>query len=276
MKRSAGKMFVKIFTRSIIVVAILLTTCVLSYKAAVYIFQPKEEAELAYQDDVITDESDNNVKVEEIAKNLIFCYDDKSKNINKIVLEILNAKKNKLTYLTIPVNTKLTVSNSLYKRMMVDRPEIPQVLKLSALTKYLDFKKKFGYGTKITQELIGAEINYYTVIPQSLYETIFTDREVKSQDGQESVMQQVFTDDFRKHLKTLDSKKKLKAYIKELSSDVKSNLSAANKVKYADNYFNALTNDISYDVIMGINQNSGYTVDLEAAAKQLAQASSAQ
>lgn len=269
MKRSAGKMFIRIFTRSIIVVAILLTTGLISYKAAVFLFQPKEDGEVAFQDDILTENDDSSAKVEEIAKNLIFCYDDKTKDINNIVLEILNSKKNKLTYLTIPVNTKLTVSNTLYKQMIVDCPEIPQVLKLSAISQYLDFKKQFAYAVKITEELVGMDINYYTAIPQSVFDTIFTEKEVNRQDGQEAVTMEVFREEFNNHLKTLDSKKKLEAYIKEMSYDIKSNLSVANKIKYAGSYFNTLADGISFDLIAGNNQNSGYVVDIEAAAQQL-------
>lgn len=227
-----------------------------------------EDSTVAYQQETVTDQ----IQVKEneaVTKNLIICYDDKTKEFTNLVLEVLNSNNNKLTYITIPVRTGLTLSKTLYQKIELDYPEVPQVMKLSTISKYLDFNSAFDYEMQIVEELLGISIDYYTAMPLSVYETIFTDQYIKQEDGYDSVPMEVFSKDFKNQLATFDQKDKLSAFIKELYSSLQSDYTYEDKMNYIDNYYQAELNGATFDLINGKNLNNDYEIDREAAAQQL-------
>ena len=249
--------------------AMLLTAGILSYKAVVYFGQPKEkDVVVAYQNETV---SEDNIKpgADGMIKNLIFCYNDDTKEINKIVLEVLDSDNKQLSYITIPISTQFTMSASLYKKLVLDYPEIPQVLKLSAISKCFDFDKEFTNGVLIIRDLLKTEINYYTAIPQSSYDKIFAEKDIKQADGNAAIPEEVFSNEYKDFLKTLDTKKKLQAYIKDIYPTLKSGITLKEKIKYIDSYYKITSNKITFDLLKGNNQNSAYVIDPTLAVSQL-------
>jgi hypothetical protein len=125
MKRNAGKLFFKGFIRSFFIVTIILGAGVLSYKATMHFWKtPKEEAVVAYKEQAV-EEHITTARVDDVSKNLIYCYDETTNEINKIVLEIFSCKNNRLTYITLPVRSQITISDTLYRDLVLVNPEIP-------------------------------------------------------------------------------------------------------------------------------------------------------
>lgn len=259
----------KVFKRSLIVVIVLTITGVLSYKAAMMFWQPSED-QTGITDELHTVTADT-VKASEkgVSKNLIYCYDKKAKEITKIVLEILNSNDNKLTYITIPVRTECTLPNALYEKLTLDAPEMPQVLKLSTLTKYLSVKKAYADGAKIIGELLETNINYYTAIPKNIYETIFQEKSIKQDKDYDAVPQEVFTNEYKTLVSSLDSKNKVSDYMEEMYPKLKSNLSLKKKKTLAKSYSEISASSITFDLIKGTNLNNGYVIDESLALEQL-------
>ncbi len=269
MKHNAEKLFVRIFLRSILVVSILLVTGVLSYKAAMVFWQKdseKEETAFQYNADTqgISDEIAGG-----ITKNLICGYDEESKEITRIVLEVFDAGNHKLSYVTIPVNTELTISSTLYKKLTLDDPKIPQVIKMSTIMKYLEPDKAFEDEVLIAQELLGIDINYYTAIPTNLYETMFHSKKINQSDGYDSVMMETFTKEFNESITNLDTKEKLSTYIKDIYPDLLTDLTLEDKMKFINYYTLLSINDISFDLIRGKNLNYAYEIDTVQASEQI-------
>lgn len=269
MKRNAGKMFVRIFFQSFFIVAVLLLTGILSYKAVMHFWHPKsKEAETAFQEDV-TSVGATDEDIDGKAKNLIYCYDEETNEITNIVLQIWNDNNKKLTYVSIPVRTQLTISNSLYKKIILDDPEIPQVMKLSTITKYLDTEKAYEDETKIIEELLGTEINYYTTIPKVIYDTIFTQKNIEQSDNYDSVPMEIFSSKYKNKMKKLDTKDKLQKYIEEIYPDLQTNLTLEDKLNSLDLYDEISMSDVTFDLIKGNNFNNAYVIDTSLAAQQL-------
>jgi len=269
LKHNAEKLFVRIFLRSILVVSILLVTGVLSYKAAMVFWQKdseKEETAFQYNADTqgISDEIAGG-----ITKNLICGYDEESKEITRIVLEVFDAGNHKLSYVTIPVNTELTISSTLYKKLTLDDPKIPQVIKMSTIMKYLEPDKAFEDEVLIAQELLGIDINYYTAIPTNLYETMFHSKKINQSDGYDSVMMETFTKEFNESITNLDTKEKLSTYIKDIYPDLLTDLTLEDKMKFINYYTLLSINDISFDLIRGKNLNYAYEIDTVQASEQI-------
>lgn len=267
MKRNAGKVFAKLFFKSFFVVIFLLLTGVLSYKAAMLYWQPKsEDTKTAFQENT---SPDGIVKVDNqgVSKNLICCYAEDTGDITKLILEIFDSEEHKLTYLTIPVKTQLTISNTLYQRLILDDPEIPQVLKLSTITKYLDTDEAYNDEVMIVEELLGTDINYYTAIPKETFDTMFKDKAVTQSDQYDAISMEVFSGDYKKLLNSLDSRDKIEAYIKELYPKLQSNLTLENKLDFMDAYEKTSQKDISFKLIPGDNMNSEYVINKDQTAQ---------
>jgi hypothetical protein len=301
MKKSAGKQFVRSFIKSVFVVLILITVGASTYivvtqflnipaPGAAEAFKQKEQVSIT------------EAKVEDISKNLIYCVDEKTGEINKILLEIFHCGNKKLTYLTIPVRTQFTMTNTLYQELVPVNPAIPQIIKLSGITKYFDETSQYEYGVLLIEDLLKIKVSYYTVIGQSVYETMFVteeietakeaEQEVKTSDGQEpdgqeeadrdetqsetqaaaprSVPREVFSEDYITFLHTLNTAEAISNYIEDSYSSLQSNLTVTQKMNYLDGYSQTPIENVSFEVICGANQNSAYILDKEKTSLQIA------
>jgi hypothetical protein len=305
MKKSAGKQFVGSFIKSIIIVLILITVGASTYivvtqflnisgPGAAETFKEKEP------------ESITEAKVEDISKNLIYCVDEKTGEINKILLEIYHCGNKKLTYLTIPVRTQFTMTNTLYRELVPINPAIPQIIKLSGITKYFDETSQYEYGVLLIEDLLKIKVSYYTIIGQSIYETMFVteeiktvnepEQEVKNSDIQEpdsqeeaereeadrdetqsetlatvprSVPREVFSEAYITFLQTLNTAEEISNYIEDSYSSLQSNLTVTQKMNYLDSYSQTPLENVSFEVISGADQNSAYILDKEKASLQI-------
>ena len=280
MKKSVSKMFIHGFVKSIFIVAFLMGAGVLSYKVTMHLWKPgEEEAVVAYKEKPVP-ESITKARIDSISKNLIYCYDEDTKEISKMILEIFHCEKKQLTYITIPLRTQLTMSDTLYRELVLIYPEIPQVMKLSSMAKHMDLDKVFEYGVMITEDLLDISISYYTVIPRSTYDTIFVEKnenliweeETGTTNSEIQVLPvETFDEDYIKFIKTLNDAEKVSTYIENLYPMIQSNLSLHEKMNYLESYCETPINHISFDLIKGEDQNSAYIIDNESASKQLRQ-----
>lgn len=282
MQRRAGRIFIKGFLLSFIIVVPLLGVGILAYQLTMKTLRaPEEGAIIAYQEETVPD-SVTKAAAEDISKNLIYCYNEDTREITKLVLEVFHSKNRQLTYITIPMRTQLTMSDSLYREMVLINPEIPQVMLLSSMVKYLDSDTVFDYGVLIMEDLLGIDISYYTAIPQSIYDTIFTDKaaatgEGDASDGEEGgpsgqlLPVETFTEEYMESLKEIRTPEELSAYIESVYPAVSSNLSVQDKMKYLESYLATPLSNISFELIKGDDQNSAFLIDEGQASERLKQ-----
>jgi len=276
MKKSAGRMFLKGFLISLIFFALIIGIGTQSFRIVMHFFDVKNEVT-----DVIeiipTDREQTGIteaRLDDVSKHLIFCVDDSDGSIKKLVLEIFNCAAHKLCYITIPIKTQFTISPSLHKELVLVKPSIPQFLKLSAITTYIPGETAYEYGVLMIEELLNISISYYSVVPQRVYDTVFateiTDREAKTgENPQKTYPREIFSPDFLEFLHTIKTETQLRNYIKEIYSEIYSNLPLEDKLYYMESYLNTPGENISFEVIAGEDSNSAYTVDEAAAENQL-------
>jgi len=68
---------------------------------------------------------------EEIPVTVYYIMEEDSKKISGIYVEVFPTADNTVYYLEIPADTKVTLSEELYKNLQAYAPELPQYLKLS-------------------------------------------------------------------------------------------------------------------------------------------------
>lgn len=79
----------------------------------------------------------------------------------------------------------------------------------------------------------------------------------------------MFSEEFLEYLSTIDTETKLSTYIKELYTQVDSNLSLADKLNYMESYIKTPGKNIVFELIAGEDSNSAYNIDIAKAKEML-------
>lgn len=274
MKKSAGKIFVRGFIRSLIFFIIFAAISVATYILLMHYFGVEDARVMETIPSVKRKTTITEAKIDDVSKQLIYCVDEETGDITKLLLEIFDCENTRLYYITIPIKTQLTLSDSLHSELVLIKPSIPGFLKLSAITGYLPKENVYDYGVLMIEELLDIQISYYTAVPKSIYDTVFETEIIKqsasSEPGSENAFpREVFTEEFLEHLHTIKTETQLHNYIEGLYTKIKSNLSFEEKLNYMEGYLNTPGKNIVFELIAGEDSNSAYTIDKFLAAKQL-------
>lgn len=290
-KKSLFAIFISKFIRTLLVLLLLVAVGFSSYKITQYYYKITDADSSIKSDSAIKDLV-NDSNVEEISRNLLYSMDEDDGTINHMVLEIFNTNTGNLDYITIPIKTNLTISNELYKKLYAANKDVPQIVTLDRLTEYFDSDSVCAYGVIILEDLLDVDINYYTEVPESLYETFFETREREisynnnvntessdnttgetdsAQDSDTSsndntagaVEVEVLTDSIREEISNLTSVEDWESFIKDNYENINSNLSVKNKLKYAEDYKNANFDYVYYHRLYGEMTEDSFTVDVD-------------
>lgn len=283
-KQTAKSMFIRGFLQSFFIVAILLTAGIVGYQTTMKLWMVEEEPDLMAEEPESTPISITTPSIDEVSKNLIFCYDAETHVISKLILEVFHCERKQMTYITIPTSTQFTMSDVLYKKLIAVQPSIPQIIRLSTMTRYLDASVIFDYGVLMVEDMLGLEISYYTVLPVKLYQSVYEEKSIpdgisasslligESEQQQEtSVEAEVFTQKYLEYLETIESAEELSTYIEEVYASLQSNLALEEKMNYLESYCKTSEEDVSFTRIAGEDRNSGFVLDREKARQQLQQ-----
>lgn len=261
-RKSAKSMLIKGFLRSFFIVAILLGAAVAGYQATLKIWAVEGNKDPIMVTATPSPEPITTPSVDDISKNLIYCYDKEDNRISRILLEIFNCDERQLAYITIPISTKLTMSDTLYRKLKVIRPEIPQIIRLSAITKYLSEDTVFDYGVLMVEDLLGTKLSYYTVIPEDLFTEMFEEQE-------QPIPTQVFTKAYTEKIGKLNTEEEINAYLEEIYPRISSNLSLQDKLNYVESYLRTPIDRVIFMRLAGEELNSGFEMDTLKAALQI-------
>ncbi len=274
MKKGAGKIFAIGFLKSLLFFVLLTTISVASYKLVMHFYGMEDIKVIETIPSVKKHTAITEARIDDVSKQLIFCVDEDTGDIKKLILEIFDCENVMLYYITIPIKTQLTLSESLHRELVLIKPSIPGFLKLSAITGYLPKETVYDYGVLMIEELLNIQISYYTVVPQSIYDTVFETEIIKPkanirQSLEKLFPREVFSNEFLEYLHTIKTETQLSNYIEELYAKIKSNLSFEDKLNYMDSYLTTPGKNIVFEVIAGENSNSAYTINELSATKQL-------
>ena len=294
--QSAKRMFIRGFLQSFFIVAILLTTGILGYQTTMRLWWI-DPGEVGMREVTVPTTMPVTVaKVDEVSKNLIFSYNSDTHIINKLILEVFHCERKQLTYITIPLSTQFTMSDILYKRLIAVQPSIPQVFRLSTMTRYLGSEQVFDYGVLLLEDMLNLDISYYTVLPVDLFQAVFEEQsimdgmtavhllegiadplteeqqgnnEIDGMQGQQPIVAEVFTKEYMEEMEAIHSVEELSTYIETIYDDLVSNLSVREKMNYLESYSKTSWNDIRFTRIAGYDRNNGFVMDENQVLRQL-------
>ncbi|MDF2908014.1 MAG: putative rane protein [Herbinix sp.] len=290
-KRTAKSMFIRGFLQSFFIVSILMAAGAFGYQMTMKLWMIEPEEIEITEEPVPTPIPITSPTVDEVSKNLIFCYDSETHRINKLVLEIFHCENKQMTYITIPMSTQFTMSDILYKKLITVQPSVPQIFRLSTMTRYLDPEVVFDYGVLMIEDMLELDVSYYTVLPIELYQAVFEERSVpegirannlqastnkkesstEKKDTTEAklIVAEVFQQEYVPILEKIESVEELSTYIEDMYDKLQSNLTLREKMNYLESYSKTSLEDISFTRIAGNDRNSGFVVDERLVLEQL-------
>lgn len=249
-KNSLFSLFMRRFIKSFLVIIMLLGIGYGSYRISLLYYQTVKPPREAQSNDLV-DKIVNNVKVDDISKNVIYRVNAKTGKITGIVLEVFNTYTYNLDYITIPVETQYTITNETYQKLCAVNSGSPQIIKLSDLNKYFDVKNRYAYGEIILEDMLSIDLNYYTVMNEKNFDSIF--------ENKQGVV--VLSDDFLYSVSSIKEKEQLEEKITTLYKKMNSNLSANNKLKYVNSYMNISPDFIYYHSLYGMYDGNIFSID---------------
>lgn len=146
----------------------------LSYRLSLFFFQETGGVERSTQYQHVMEINTGNE-----SSNLIYSYDEKTQEIKAMVLELFDMGTKNMTYITIPVNTAVTLSDKTFQEYRKINPNIPRSFCMKDLNKYFDGDVAYEYGILILQEDLPVDIGYFTAFTSTEFDKLF-ERKVKS------------------------------------------------------------------------------------------------
>lgn len=167
-KKSIGMIILRNFLKTLGVMLLFVVVGVLSYYLTMLYYNKTGRTERSTQyTHAITVNTGNE------SSNLIYSYDEKTKKIKAVVLELFDENTKNLSYVTIPANTQITISTDTYSDLIKVSQKLPQVAKLSDINEYFTGDVAYEYGILILQDTMDVDIGYFTAMPTEEFDKYF-------------------------------------------------------------------------------------------------------
>lgn len=114
---------------------------------------------------------------ESLLITVMYEMEEDSKKISGIYVEVFHVGKESVTYLEVPEDTKINLSEELYKSLQTYAPELPQYLKLSNMAE--SFSAEYGLVgcNRILSEVLGISLGEYVRADKESLAAWFTAQE---------------------------------------------------------------------------------------------------
>ncbi len=140
----------------------------LSYRLSLFFFQEMGRVERSTQYQHVMEINTGNE-----SSNLIYSFDEKTKEVKAMVLELFDKGTKNMTYITIPVNTVVTLSDKSFQEYRKLNPNVPRSFPMADLNKYFEGDVAYEYGILILQEDLPIDIGYFTAFASTEFDKLF-------------------------------------------------------------------------------------------------------
>lgn len=166
--RSIAQIILITFFKTIGIIVLLLGVGVLGYYLTMLFLKQTMRVERSTQYEHVIDINTGNE-----SSNLIYGFNEKTNEVEAMVLELFDSNTKNLTYITIPVNTQITISSKQYGDLLEKSGQLPQVVQMSKIKDYFSGDVAYEYGILILQEEFRADIGYFTAMPMAEFNKCF-------------------------------------------------------------------------------------------------------
>lgn len=98
---------------------------------------------------------------EKVSVTVYYVMPENSKKISEIYIEVFRSGSSEVSYVRVPADTKITLSEELFKSLQTYAPELPQHLKISNMAE--NFSTEYGLTgcNRILSEVLGISFKEY-------------------------------------------------------------------------------------------------------------------
>ncbi len=174
-KQSVARIILKTFLKTIGIIVLFIGVGVLGYYLTMLYLKQTARVERSSQYTHVI-----NVNTGNESSNLIYSFDEKTKKIEAMVLELFDETTKNLVYITIPANTQISISGETYTELIKVSQQLPQLAKMSEINNYFSGDVAYEYGIMILQEELKADIGYFTAMPSGQFNQYFEKKSKKN------------------------------------------------------------------------------------------------
>ena len=220
-KQSIAKIILINFFRTIGVMILLVGVGVLSYYLTMLYLRQNDKTE---RSTTYTHVIPVNAGTE--SSNLIYAYNETTRKVEGMVLELFDQDSKNMTYVTIPANTKITISQATYTELLAVNSSIPQVVTMGDLISYFSGDVAYEYGIKVLEGEIGSDIGYFTAMTSQKFQVYYEFATKKKNCFTP-------TDAYISTLKKCVGEPEMKELIEDMWDDMITDLTLSQKENYA-------------------------------------------
>lgn len=253
-KSVAGIIFINFF-KTLGIIALLVGVGVLSYYLTMLYYKQtaRTERSTTYTH-VITVNTGNE------SSNLIYGYDEKTKKIKAMVLELFDQNTKNLTYVTIPVNSQVAISQTTYAEFLEASKKAPQLVTLADMNDYFSGDVAYEYGIRVLQEAMNVDIGYFTALTSDKFDAYF---QKKSKEEPLYMPTQTLLDQAGK----CTSEGDMEDFIEEKWDELISDATLSQKQKYAESLLGVNREFIHVHGLYGDSNGQFFTINGKKSAK---------
>lgn len=167
-KQSVGKIILIYFLKTIGVLALLAGVGLLSYYLTMLYYKQtdKQERSTSYQHVI-------GVNAGTESSNLIYAYNESDGHITAMLLELFDQDSKNMTYVTVPINMQIEMTQATYAEVLKANTSIPQVVRLGDVPSYFGGDVAYEYGIMILQDAVPVDIGYFTAMPDTKFNVYY-------------------------------------------------------------------------------------------------------
>lgn len=253
-KSVAGIIFINFF-KTLGIIALLVGVGVISYYLTMLYYKQTARTERSSTyTHVITVNTGNE------SSNLIYSYDKKTKKIKAMVLELFDKNTKNLTYVTIPVNSQVAISQTTYSEFLEASKNAPQLATLSDMNDYFSGDVAYEYGIRVLQEAMNVDIGYFTALPSDKFDAYF---QKKSEEEPLYMPTKTLLDQAEK----CTSEGDMEDFIEEKWDELISDATLSQKQKYAESLLGVNREFIHVHGLYGDSNGQSFTINGKKSAK---------
>ncbi|HAK57746.1 MAG TPA: hypothetical protein DCP06_02065 [Lachnospiraceae bacterium] len=251
-KRSTGKLILVYFFKTIGIMALLVGVGLLSYYLTMLYFKQTDSQERSTTYTHVIGVGAGNE-----SSNLIYSYNDSDGQITGMMLELFDQTTKNITYVTIPINTQVELSQATYQELIKVNSSLPQVVRLADVPKQFagtPGDQRYEYGIRVLQDALPIDIGYFTAMAESKFK-VYYEFGAKKENCFSP------TDAYISSMKKCTTKSDMDDLIKDLWDEQISDLTLSQKLNYSEALSNVNWDMYHIYALKGKDDGSVFTIN---------------
>ena len=249
MKKKSKTTFMRGFVKTFVYLLFYALLFAVGYKGTALYLQHNHKTKETKNGAVnITEEG----KTPSVAFNLLFAIDEDAGCLKHMVLEVLNTNTDSLSYITIPLNSSITLSSDMYERAMNQNSEMPQIIRFSELGNFMEVGDFYEFSEAVLEDYLDVDISFFTVMQNDDFNLVF------KRNKEENCY--VFRDTLKAEIDEF-TEEDIITYMKAFYKKTTCNIDLSKRLKYTPSLAGVNIDDVAFVSIPGEKLSGSYQIN---------------